>query len=221
MQRGYYTILERLFAPGAMYRRSSALIEHLEPHIFRGGTTRGTDVRAAARSLWRQGITGRARREYFRLLWTGVSRDVARSRAATRSAAEMERRLMAVREDPSIAGGDDMSALSTLVQHAHEARVRAERRRPLADVDAWAASLRANIERRMMAPTDLQVLYEWSREYIVRKRRLHRFPGAYLVKAFNLAIKGLHYTTVMNGLTRESSVRRAAADGAVRLAERA
>jgi hypothetical protein len=29
---------------------------------------------------------------------------------------------------------------------------------------------------------------------------LHRFPGAYLVKAFNLAIKGLHYETVMEGI---------------------
>jgi hypothetical protein len=32
---------------------------------------------------------------------------------------------------------------------------------------------------------------------------LHRFPGAYLVKAFNLAIKGLHYETVMHGLARD------------------
>ena len=32
--------------------------------------------------------------------------------------------------------------------------------------------------------------------------RLHRFPGAHLVKAFNLAIKGLHYETVMHGLAR-------------------
>jgi len=27
MQRGYYAILERLFSPGAMYRRSGALID--------------------------------------------------------------------------------------------------------------------------------------------------------------------------------------------------
>ena len=38
----------------------------------------------------------------------------------------------------------------------------------------------------------------------MRQRRLHRFPGAYLVKAFNLAIKGLHYSTVMNGIVREA-----------------
>ena len=38
----------------------------------------------------------------------------------------------------------------------------------------------------------------------MRQRRLHRFPGAYLVKAFNLAIKGLHYEIVMNGIVREA-----------------
>jgi hypothetical protein len=56
------------------------------------------------------------------------------------------------------------------------------------------------------APTveDLRALYQGSREYFARQRRLHRFPGAYLVKAFNLAIKGLHYEIVMNGIVREA-----------------
>ena len=38
----------------------------------------------------------------------------------------------------------------------------------------------------------------------MRQRRLHRFPGAYLVKAFNLAIKGLHYDIVMTGIVQPS-----------------
>jgi hypothetical protein len=33
---------------------------------------------------------------------------------------------------------------------------------------------------------------------------LHRFPGAFLVKAFNLAIKGLHYQTAMHGIVRHA-----------------
>src|SRR5690349_4942871 len=56
MQAGYYSILERLFSPAAMYQRSGALIDRIEPHIFRGGgSTRWVDLRAALRSLWRQG----------------------------------------------------------------------------------------------------------------------------------------------------------------------
>lgn len=93
-----------------------------------------------------------------------------------------------------------------------------ERDRPLAEVDARASALRAKIEGRMADPADLQVLYRWSREYFVRQRRRHRFPGAYLVKAFNLAIKGLHYDTVMHGIVRKSS---AAAVDDGRMPERA
>ena len=207
MQRGYYTILERLFSPGAMYRRSGALIDRLEPHIFHGGVTRGADIRAAMRSLWRQGVAGGARREYFRLLWKGVSRDAARFREAGRSAAEMKQKLRspAAVERSLVGAEDEAPRLSILVARAREAVLRVERHRPFAEVDAWAASLRQKIEERAVAPADLRSLYRWSREYFVRQRRLHRFPGAFLVKAFNLAIKGLHYDRVMNGIVREAN----------------
>ena len=206
MTRGYHTILERLFSPGAMYRRSSALLAQLEPHIFHGGRTRAADVRAAGRSLWRQGILGRARWEYFRLLWEGVWRDLTRFRAARRAAIEMQQRVEQLPADErSPAAASDSAGLSTLVDRAREAVVRAERERPLAEVDAWAASLKQKIEGQSAAPADLRTLYRWSREYFVRQRRLHRFPGAYLVKAFNLAIKGLHYDIVMTGIVRQSN----------------
>jgi radical SAM superfamily enzyme YgiQ (UPF0313 family) len=206
MQRGYFSMLERLFSPSAMYRRSSALIERLEPHIFRGGgATRGVDVRAAVRSLWRQGVTGAARREYFRLLWKGVLRDAARFREAGRSATELSSRLASRSSSgTTIAGAAQVPPLSTLVDQAREAAVRSERERPFTDVDGWATSLKQKIEGQTADAADFQSLYRWSREYFVRQRRLHRFPGAYLVKAFNLAIKGLHYGRVMDGIVRES-----------------
>ena len=206
MQRGYYAMLGRLFSPTAMYRRSSALIDRLEPHIFRGGgATRGADVRAAIRSLWRQGVAGGARREYFRLLWKGVRRDATRYREAGRSAARMTQKVRSP-SDAAPAGLDPATEtpLSSLVDHAREAVLRAAPNRPIAEVDAWARSLRQKIEGQAATPADLDSLYRWSHEYFVRQRRLHRFPGAYLVKAFNLAIKGLHYHLVMNGIMRES-----------------
>lgn len=206
MQRGYHRMLERLFTPGAMYRRSGALIERLEPHIFRGGgPTRGVDVRAALRSLWRQGIAGNARLEYVRLLWKGISRDLARFREARRAAARMNEKL-AVLDGNTFAPGAtvDLTPLPALVDRARDAVLRSQPKRPIAEVDAWAASLKQKIEGQAAAPADLRSLYQWSREYFVRQRRLHRFPGAYLVKAFNLAIKGLHYDIVMHGIVREA-----------------
>jgi radical SAM superfamily enzyme YgiQ (UPF0313 family) len=207
MQRGYYAMLGRLFSPTAMYRRSSALIDRLEPHIFRGGVTSGADVRAAFRSLWQQGVAGQERLEYFRLIWKGVSRDAARFREAGRSAARMAKRMRS--RKPSLPSALDTStdaSLSVLVSRAREAVLRVDPKRSIAEVDTWASDLRQKIEGNAATSEDLDSLFRWNREYFVRQRLLHRFPGAFLVKAFNLAIKGLHYHRVMNGILRHSSM---------------
>jgi radical SAM superfamily enzyme YgiQ (UPF0313 family) len=205
MQHGYYRILERLFSSGAMYRRSSALLARLEPHIFQGRHMRAGDMLAGFRSLWRQGVVRAPRREYFRLLWTALRRDLARFREARRAAADLEQRLRSLSAAGQAWLGDmDRARLSALVDRAREALLRAEPGRRLEEVASWAASLKERIEGQAPTAADLRALYRWSREYFVRQRRLHRFPGAYLVKAFNLAIKGLHYEIVMNGIVREA-----------------
>ncbi|HET9003659.1 MAG TPA: DUF4070 domain-containing protein, partial [Gemmatimonadaceae bacterium] len=203
LQRGYYRILERLFAPGAMYRRSCTLLERLEPHIFRGGELRRADLLAALRSLWRQGFVRAPRREYFRLLWKGMRLDWTTLRDAGRAAAELRERLRTL----AIAGqarlGDvDVARLSLLVDRARDALVRTQSTRRLDEVMSWASGLKERIESRAPSAEDLRALYQWSGEYFARQRRLHRFPGSYLVKAFNLAIKGLHYEIVMTGIVR-------------------
>jgi radical SAM superfamily enzyme YgiQ (UPF0313 family) len=204
MQRGYYRILERLFAPGAMYRRSCALLDRLEPHIFHGGGPRAADLRAAMRSLWRQGFVRSPRREYFHLLWRGLRLDWTTLRAAGRTAAELRKRLHSVAAAGQARLGDvDVERLTALVECAREALVRAQPTRRLDEVATWAAAVRERIESRAPSADDLRGLYRWSAEYFARQRRLHRFPGTYLVKAFNLAIKGLHYEIVMTGIVRE------------------
>jgi radical SAM superfamily enzyme YgiQ (UPF0313 family) len=217
MQRGYYRILERLFSPGAMYQRSRALLERLEPHIFHGRNLRRADVRAALRSFWRQGVLRAPRREYFRLLWKGVRRDLIAFREARRATADLERRLRSLpAAGPTRLGDADVARLPAFVERAREAVLRAQPERGLNDIAAWAASLSARIEARSPTAEDLRSLYSWSREYFVRRRQLHRFPGAHLVKAFNLAIKGLHYEIVMSGIVREARAAAPAAANAPR-----
>jgi len=201
MQRGYYQILEALFAPGAMFARSRALLERLEPHIFHGSNARASDVRAAIHSLWRQGVLRGSRVDYFRLLLAGHRRDVARLREARRAIADLERRMRSVAA-ASPTKLTEVSDLSTLVDRAREAMVRAEPARRLDEISAWARDVQTRVDGAVDAG-ELQSVYSWSREYFLMERRLHRFPGAYLVKAFNLAIKGLHYETVMHGLASE------------------
>jgi hypothetical protein len=59
---------------------------------------------------------------------------------------------------PALAAAAD-TPWSAPVDRATEAAVRVERERPLAEVDAWARSLRQKIEGAVAAPTDLQSLY--------------------------------------------------------------
>jgi len=217
MQRGYLRILERLFSPGAMYERSRALLERLEPHIFHGRQMRPADLRAGFRSLWRQGIVRASRRDYFGLLLMALRRDLVRFRAAARAAADLTRRLFSLSSgDQPRVGEQEAEWLSSLVDRAREALVRARPEQRFDEVATWATTMRAAIASRALTTDDRQTLYRWSREYFVRQRRQHRFPGAYFVKAVNLAIKGLHYEIVMHGIVREAERTRHAGDSGER-----
>lgn len=205
MQRGYYEILDRLFAPRAMFDRSRRLVERLEPHIFHGHNMRAGDLRAALRSLWRQGVLGGGRLGYARLLTRGWRRDVTQARLA-----RAERKTLAgLRPQGHGATGGVASsdarvvALRARLDQARDAMIRADPARSLGEIDAWARTLDSRIADGTASSEELAAVYDWSREFWIRRERLHRFPGAHLVKAFNLAIKGLHYATVMRGLARE------------------
>jgi radical SAM superfamily enzyme YgiQ (UPF0313 family) len=207
MRAGYDAMLRRLFAPGATHRRSAALLERLHPHVFHARHGRRADVRAALRSLWRQGVVSASRPAYARLLWTAARLDRERFREAGRAARAMERRLDAPDREAHDPFDHDAAALLTLVDYARDARVRSDPERGLDEVVAWAARLRGRIAEGSLTADDAQSLYRWGREFFVLQRRQHRFPGAYVEKAFNLAIKGLHYETVMRGIAGASGPR--------------
>lgn len=94
----------------------------------------------------------------------------------------------------------DSTTLLNLLGYAQEGLLRSQPTRSLDEINAWAASMRERIGAGEATRDELAGVCHAAQEYFVRQRRLHRFPGAYLVKAFNLAIKGLHYETVMEGI---------------------
>jgi hypothetical protein len=143
---------------------------------------------------------GGSRRAYWRLLLTAARRDRAYAHAAGRAARETERRLAAHGGETHALVDGDAAALLTLLDHAREAMVRSDPERSLHDVDEWAAQVKGRIETGDLTATDVQSLHHWGREFFVLQRGMHRFPGACVEKAFNLAIKGLHYEIVMRGI---------------------
>jgi hypothetical protein len=149
---------------------------------------------------------------YLRLLWSGWNRDRRRAREARRAVARLERQLRLLqRADGSALSTTDAPSLSMLVDRAREALVRGSPERDLGEIMNWAAGVRQRIDAGTPSLEDRRALYGAGREFYARQQRLHRFPGAYLVKAFNLAIKGLHYETVMHGIvTHDTSATSAA-----------
>ena len=205
MQRGYYSMLNMLFSGGAVYRRAARLLERLEPHIFHGRAMRRSDLGAALRSFLRQGIAGPARREYFSLLWTGWRRDSVRGREAMRTETRLRKELRRFARGNGIAEqAVNTPSLLQLLTPAYEALLRSHPERPLEEISAWIAGVREQLTAGRPTPDDVVALYRASQEFFVRQRRRHRFPGAYLVKAFNLAIKGLHYETVTEGIVPQA-----------------
>ncbi|MGH7571495.1 MAG: radical SAM protein [Gemmatimonadota bacterium] len=213
MQTHYYRILESLFGPGEIYRRAGDLIDRLNPHIFRGGSVRHSDVHAALRSLWRQGLVRGKRARYFGLLVKAYRRDLACQRMAVRAASELGRRLRALERGGRQAmeeGGRRVLELSEeqfaefmgLVERARDTLVRTRPERKLVEIRGTVERLREDVQSRLLSLEDARLLYRLNQEFYRHKRRVHRFPGAYLVKAFELAIKGLHYETVMYGIVR-------------------
>jgi radical SAM superfamily enzyme YgiQ (UPF0313 family) len=202
MQRGYYRILDRLFTPGAMFERSRMLLERLEPHIFHGHNMRSRDLRAALSSLWLQGVRGRARADYFRLLAKGWRRDAMVARSARQAIVELHQHGRGAPPDRTMRSHTG-ATLEAYVDHARDAMIRADRTRSPDEIDAWARAARARVAAGEASQEEQDAICHWSREFFLRRERLHHFPGAHLVKAFNLAIKGLHYETVMHGLARD------------------
>jgi hypothetical protein len=201
MQRGYYEMLNMLFSPGAMFRRSRTLLQRLEPHIFHGASVRPSDLRAALRSVWKQGIMRPPRRAYLHLLWTGWVQDYRRAREARRAAARMRaHRRHLSRLNAQASRPETQAFLLGLIGPAHDAMLRSQPDRSRDDIAQWAAGIRDRIIAGSSSVDDLDTLYSASGSFFVKQQRLHRFPGAYLVKAFNLAIKGLHYEIVMEGI---------------------
>lgn len=194
MQTGYYSILEQLFTPRAMYNRAGKLLDRLRPHIFRGNQRRTSDLRAALKSLWRQGVLRSSRGAYARLLVKALLLDRKYRRESARAIANIDRA--------------DCVRLSALVERARDAIVRGDRSRSLRDIIEWVTGLKQRMEQGTSTTKDVEALRRWGREYFVRQNRVHKFPGAYVVKAFDLSIKGLHYETVMTGIVRRARAER-------------
>jgi len=201
LSRGIREILYRLFNPAECYRRGLDAVAAVRTHIFSSRHLDPGYLRGAATSLWRQGIR-RLDRRYFRLLWTALRMDRSLRRANRREARRLSRLLRGLGEDAAAVqrlGADRIAELAGL---ARDFLVRFRPELPVDEVKEWIRGVEARAREGMLTRDDVRTVVENAVAYLEVQRRQHRFPGIRLRKAFEAAIRGLHYETVMANIVR-------------------
>jgi hypothetical protein len=66
--RGYVRVLETLYDPATYFQRCREHLRHWRPDATASNPVALADLQVAWRSLWRQGLRGRYRRQYWSFL---------------------------------------------------------------------------------------------------------------------------------------------------------
>ncbi|MHC5021350.1 MAG: B12-binding domain-containing radical SAM protein, partial [Planctomycetota bacterium] len=71
--RGYAWLLQKLYEPRAYFERALAALRLMPQAVTGHRRSFGFAARTAWRSVWKQGVRGRYRREYWRFLWKAIT----------------------------------------------------------------------------------------------------------------------------------------------------
>jgi radical SAM superfamily enzyme YgiQ (UPF0313 family) len=200
MRRGMHRILESLFNPVEIYRRAGDMLGRIQQHIFMSGAVETTEVKAALRSVWQQGLR-RIDPSYFQLLWRGMVLDRRMARQAAAERKEVERLEAASREappadlDPTVAEN-----LKGLLEYTHDYLVRFRPDISLQQVSDLTREIGRRVQSGVISPSELRTVLDASRGFLDAQLAQYRFPGRYLSHAFELAIMGSHYLQVMRAI---------------------
>ncbi len=199
MYQGIHDILRRLFRPPESYRRAMDMLSSVQPHIFSGRRLAPRYVKAALVSLWKQGIR-RLDSAYFSFIWQAGRLDRSLRRRARGDARRLRRLLRKLQREGAVRVQQDLAWTEELVMKAQDYLVRFRPETRLEQVRSWSAEVQARIRCGPLSAEDARTLYESAQRYMKVQMRRHRFPGIALARAFETAIKGLHYERVMNAV---------------------
>jgi hypothetical protein len=189
-------IAARLFTAPETYRRALDSVAVVRHHIFSSGRFSPRYLKAAAASIWGQGIR-RLDRSYFQLLGAAVRLDRRLRRAYHREARELARVLRGRGERRTGTWELDPERWSRLAALARDYAVRCRPELDIAEIMDRFAGLGTRIKLGELTPADLRMIAENALANLRLQARQYRFPGIKLQKAFEAAIRGWHYQRVM------------------------
>ena len=206
LQEGFSHILNSLFNRQELYDRARSVLDRVDSHIFREKSIASSKRTAALRSFFKQGLRGRDGRidgEYFRFIKDAFQWD----RRFVRQTLNEEKHLIQFWNSVAASAKDaiELDAHSTkqfsqMLDYAHEAQVRYSTDKKLDEIRDFVHNVRDSLAKGFIVLDHAQSVYKSSMDYLGAKRNLFQFPGAHLIKAFELTVMGSHYQIVVNNV---------------------
>ena len=211
LQEGFTHILDSLFNRQAIYERARGVLERIDMHIFRGGSVDHTRILAVFRSFFDQGFNHGSGfdGEYFKYLKNAFQSDrklLREVRGETTHLTQFWHEIAASTKSHIELDPQTAKRFGEMLHYAHDSLVRHGTDLGLAEIKGFVQGVNDSLSRGFIAFEEAQSVYDGAMNYLKARRDMFRFPGSNLVKAFELAIMGLHYETVVGHVLAQSKV---------------
>lgn len=207
LQDGFRHILSELFNRQALYNRAQSVLDRVDMHIFRGKTVGIDEQLGVVRFLINQGIKGRdgfLSREYIKLIKHAFHLDKKVRHALhieTQELNQFWKRAVASTKNQVIELDEQaVKKFTKMTSYAHEALVRYGTDKALEEIQEFIHKTNEAIKKGTIALDHAKEIYDRNKHYLEAKKEMAKFPGQYLVKAFELCIVGAHYQTVVQNV---------------------
>jgi len=206
LKDGFQHILTTLFNRKAVYERCRSVMERVDYHIFAGSHVGSSEIKAAVRSLFNQGLRGRNGFfdiDYFRLLKGAFQMNRVKKREVQQELKEITslwQNLTASTSNNIELDADNHKRFEDMINYANEALVRYHPQQKLKEVQDFIRETRASLEQGVITKENAQTVYNGAQDYLNGKIKMFSGAGLYPVKAIQLALMGTHYRQVVGNI---------------------
>jgi len=201
LHEGFSHILASLFNVDALYDRARGLLDKVEIHIFRQAKHTRREGYAALRFFINTTLRG-GQREFFRFLKDAIKRDrrlLQANRTEARTLAVFWSDLAASAKSQIELDAGGAAQFTRMVDYAQESLVRYGDK-GMNEIREFIQSTREAIGHGSIAREQAEAVHAKAMQYLEVKARMMRFPGASLIRAYELAIIATHYRTVVRNV---------------------
>ena len=210
-QEGYLHIIRSLFDMDPIYERAKSVVSGVDTNIFDKGRIRYGELRAAVISMYKQGRTKGLRFDprYWSLIKEGISEDNRMKIWALDELGSLKNILQLINEPKSgsISLDEYLSAqFERMINPARQAFIRFDLAQELDQIAEFFSEIQNSIKQGSLSRENALKIYKGSATYFQTCVKMARFPGCNLIKSLRLAITGLHFNKIAQGILSDESM---------------